>query len=125
MSLIAPVHLSNDKKSGYLTVMATLWKFLALVALMFMPLGMSSAQAAPSHDATAGMPMEHCPDQGSDQDGKSPQASCTMACAAALPAVDAPTDETPPFHTQCGSPSVVAALHGLHPDIATPPPKRS
>ena len=125
MSLIAPVHLSNDKKSGYLTVMATLWKFLALVALMFMPLGMSTAQAAPNHDAAAEMPVEHCPDQGSGHDGKDRLASCTMACAAALPAVDAPADETLPFHSAPRSPSVVAALHGLHLDIATPPPKRS
>lgn len=125
MSLIVPIPLSRDSKAGYQTVMATLWKLFALVALMFMPLGMSSGQAAPSHEAAAGMPMEHCPDQGSGHDGKDRLANCTMACAAALPAVDAPADETLPFHSDPGSPSVVAALHGLHLDIATPPPKHS
>lgn len=106
--------------------MAFIWKLLALVAVMFMPLGMSSASASvPAHAAMANMPMEHCPDQNSGHHGKGGLQDCTMACAAALPAVDAPSVEPLPFGPESTAATSVKALHGLHPEIATPPPKHS
>ena len=104
--------------------MASVWKLLALVAMLFMPLGMSGAQAAAqAHAPAAGMPAEHCPDQGSDQNGKARMTECTMACAAALPAFDAPAGKQLMFVSNTASTTAVDSLHGLEPEIATPPPK--
>ena len=104
--------------------MASVWKLLALVAMLFMPFGMSSAPAAaPGHAPSASMPAEHCPDQGSSRGSKDRLADCTMACAAALPAVDAPAGEQLLFASGTATTTVVEALQGREPDIATPPPK--
>ena len=104
--------------------MASVWKLLALFAMLFMPLGMSSAPAAaPSHAPSASRPAGHCPDQGSGHGSKDRLADCTMACAAALPAIDAPAGEQLLFVSDTGTTTVVEALKGREPDIATPPPK--
>lgn len=106
--------------------MAFAWKLLALIAVLLMPLGMTGAHAAASHEAArADMPMGHCPDQGSRHDRQNGIAACTMACAAALPAFAASTDDALPSIPVPALSADVPALHGLHPDIATPPPKRA
>jgi hypothetical protein len=105
--------------------MTLVWKLLVLVAVLLMPLGMSGARAAPHHAAMVDMPMGHCPDQGSKHETGGGIAACTMVCAAALPAASPSGDEAPALVPVPASPSAVAALHGLHPDIATPPPKRA
>lgn len=98
---------------------------LALFAVLLMPLGMpATAAPAPSADGHTTMPMQHCPDEGSTH-GKGGFAECTMACSAALPAIEPAGDR--PLLLVC-APSEAAAvriLRGLHPDTVTPPPKRS
>jgi hypothetical protein len=103
-------------------------QFLARLSLiltvLLMPLGMAPAQAvAPSHHAAA-MPMPHCPDQ-QHKPAKGGIAECTMACAAALPAIGAASSK--PFRIVCvpERPAAAQRLDGLHPDTATPPPRRS
>ena len=104
--------------------MTLVWKLLVLVAVLLMPLGMNSARAGtPDHAASVDMPMGHCPDQGSKHESQSGIAACTMACAAALPALGASAGDALALVPTWVLPSAVAALHGLHPDIATPPPK--
>ena len=118
--------LSGDKQPRYGTAMASLWKLLTLLAVLLMPFGMSSAHAtAEHHGPTASMPMEHCPDQGSKPDQKGGIAECTMACASALPAVTPAPGEVMTFTPLVCSARLVETLHGLNPEIATPPPKHS
>ena len=109
-----------------MTMARVLARLILLVAVLLMPLGMSAAAAAmPPHHDMAGMVMGHCPDQAPTQDHKAGFAECTMACAAALPAVEAPDEVAPSLPVEL--PRLVAAhqLHGLHPETATPPPRAS
>jgi hypothetical protein len=99
------------------------WKSLLVVAVLLMPFGMTPAAATAAHHHGASMPMQHCPEQGSNHGAKGAFAECTMACSAALPAAEIVRD-TPPLTISLPTELMVAqALHGLHPDTATPPPK--
>jgi hypothetical protein len=101
-------------------------KLLVLLAVLLMPLGMSAAPAAAAHHTpSASMPMQHCPEQAPSHNSKGGFAECTMACSAALPAVDLPKEEQLPVSCAPIAPTVAQMLDGLHPDTATPPPKRS
>lgn len=104
--------------------MATLCKLLAFIAVLLMPLGMQPAAAAPVRHHAA-MPMQHCPDQPSSHDFKGGMAECTMVCSAALPAVDRAQEGHFVIVCAPSETAVARILHGLHPDTATPPPKRS
>ena len=99
---------------------------LTLVAVLLMPFGMTAAPAAPAaaehHSAAM---MQHCPEQAPKHGGKAGFVECTMACAAALPACDGRGDEPALIASAPETASAVRHLHGLHPDTATPPPKRS
>ena len=103
--------------------MTRLWKLLTLIAVLFMPIGMAPAAAAGAHRSPAAM-MRHCPGKPPSDD-KAGFAECTMACAAALPAVEAP--EAKPLVRPAELPRITASqtLCGLHPETATPPPKLS
>ena len=109
--------------------MSTLSKLLAIVALLLTSLGMtataSAAAAAPHHGAAAAMPMEHCPDEGGKADTKGGVPECAMACSAALPAADLSPPEPLTMVGAAADVLLAPSLHGLHPDTATPPPKRS
>jgi hypothetical protein len=97
-----------------------------LVAVLFVPLGMAVAPASATPAAHhAQMPMEHCPRQAPAHHQKAGFAECTMACAAALPAVDARRDASPTIVCAPEIPATARRLDGLHPDTATPPPKRT
>ena len=100
-------------------------RLLILVATLLMPFGMQPAAAAPSTHDHASMPMQHCPEPGSSHGTKGAFAECTMVCSAALPAADLARDE--PLRIVCAPAEAraVRQLHGIHPDTATPPPKRS
>ena len=100
-------------------------QLLVLVSVLLMPLGMSTARAVATHGATAGMAMDHCPDQGSKQQSTGSFTECTMACAAALPAADLRTGEPAPIERTAMLPAANAKLRGLHPETATPPPRSS
>jgi hypothetical protein len=100
-------------------------KLLLLMAVLLMPLGMTAPAAARQHHgSSATMPMEHCPDEGIP-DAKGGIAQCTMACAAALPAMDASAGEALTIVCTPELPAAVQRLHGVQPDTATPPPKAS
>ena len=101
-------------------------KLVLLIAVLLMPLGMAPA-AGTSHNAKAmaAMPMGHCDQPAPTQGAKHGLAECTMACSAALPAVDAPRDDRPLIVCLPVQPAAAQVLHGLHPETATPPPKRS
>lgn len=101
------------------------WRALLLFAVLLMPLGMAPAVAAPVHHMAAGMPMGHCPEQAPSDERKAGFAECTMACAAALPAVEAPREEALLVTVELPRLPAAPQLHGLHPETATPPPRVS
>lgn len=118
--------LSTTGRSRYSARMASLWKLLMLAALLFMPLGMAPASAvAPHAPEMAGMAMGHCPDPAQGHDRKSGFAECTMACAAALPALEKPQGERLLILCEPAPAYRAQQLNGIHPETATPPPKRS
>lgn len=100
-------------------------KLLILLAVLMTPLGMSAAPAAAQHRASAGMPMQHCPEQAPSHHSKAGFVECAMACSAALPAADLPQDERLLIARPIATPVSASILQGLHPDPATPPPKVS
>ena len=104
---------------------ARIANLLVLIAVLLMPMGMQPAAAAPVVHHASAMPTQHCPDQPSKHDGKGTLAECTMVCSSALPAADLPRPQ--PLLLAC-SPEIsglTEILRGLHPETATPPPKRS
>ena len=103
--------------------MARLLSLLALIAVLLMPLGMTPASA--HHQPAAGMAMPHCPEQAPKHDSKGAFAECTMACSAALPAAELQQEQHLPIACAPAPPAVAQILRGLHPETATPPPKRS
>ncbi|MGN6057296.1 MAG: hypothetical protein ACTHOI_01755 [Sphingomicrobium sp.] len=101
-------------------------RIVLLVAVLLMPFGMTpSAASEPHHAMAAGVPMEHCPDRAPGRVTKGGVAQCTMACAAAVPASAASAEEPHLIAADIVVPSLTPDLHGLHPETATPPPKRS
>jgi hypothetical protein len=101
-------------------------EILALIAVLLMPLGMTAAPAAVAHQGrSAGMPMQHCPEQAPRHEKKSGFDECTMACSAALPAADSPQEALMLIASVPNASAATPMLHGVHPDIATPPPKDS
>ena len=97
-------------------------KLLLLISVLLMPLGMTAAAAAVSHDHAATMPMQHCPEQGSHH-SKGAMAECTMACSSALPAIDRIQERPMPYVALFVPAAAVHELRGLHPETATPPPR--
>jgi len=105
--------------------MARMIRLIALLAVLLLPFGMVPAAAADSHQHMASMPMQHCPDPAPNHGPKGAFAECTMACSAALPALDMAPEETLPSDRTSDPVTVAHVLHGLHPETATPPPKAS
>jgi hypothetical protein len=98
-------------------------KLLALLAVLLMPFGMTPVAAAKSPHHSATMPMQHCPEQAPDHGSKGGFVECTMACSAALPALDSAPQQSLPPERNLTPVAVAHILHGLHPETATPPPK--
>ena len=102
-------------------------KLLVLFAVLLMPLGLTPVNATSQHDhpaATSSMPMQHCPDPVPQRE-KPGIAVCAMACAAALPAAGGAVSDRAIIVCAPQLPSAAQLLNGLHPETATPPPKRS
>ena len=99
-------------------------RLVLIFAVLLMPLGMAPAAAA-HHDMSAAMPMEHCPDQAPNHHSKGGIADCTMACAAALPAIAAPPADRSFVAREPVAAVSADPLHGLHPETETPPPRRA
>ena len=101
-------------------------KLLVLLAVLIMPASMSMAGTSASvhsHDAAAA--SEHCPDSAPAADLEPGISPCNMACANALPAIDAPVAAEVAAPNCPLAVSEISPLDGLHPDIATPPPRLS
>jgi len=103
--------------------MTIVGRLLVLFAVLLMPLGMQPASTANHHATMVGMAMQDCPDQSSKHHENDGLATCSMACASALPAQELVRDETPVRRPQLVIPMANHALHGTQPEIATPPPK--
>ena len=119
------VTVAHWRGEPYLRAMFRLvWKLAALFALLLMPLGMAAPAASPAHRPASAVAMEHCPDMPS-KDGKSVPSACVANCAAALPAAS----PAPPEPALLGRSHVervdFETPSGLHPETATPPPRRS
>lgn len=106
--------------------MATLWKLIALIALLMTPLAMimPAAAAVPQH-STGATSMEHCADAGDKADPKGEVPDCAMACSAALPAADLVQPHSLPIMCTPAASPLAQLLRGIHPETATPPPKRT
>jgi len=100
-------------------------KLLVLLAVLLMPLGMSATPAAAHQSSSASMPMNHCPEPAPSHHSKAGFVECTMACSAALPAVDIPQEQHALVANLPVERAAAQMLQGLHPDTATPPPKAS
>lgn len=100
------------------------WKLLTLIAVLLLPLGMTTPAAATQRHA-ASMPNQGCPDHAPNHGSKAAFAECTMACSAALPAADLGGNE--PLIVLCEpvQSETATKLHGLQPETETPPPKSS
>ncbi len=99
-------------------------RFLLLLAVLLMPLGMTPAAAdSGGHHTATVMPMGQCDQQGRGRTQAAGFHACTMACSAALPAVDLSQEEGTPIARDAPEPRAASILHGLHPDTTTPPPK--
>ena len=105
-------------------VPAVIARLLLLLSVLLMPLGMAAAPAAAKAAGAASMPMQHCPEQN-DGHNKGTFTECTMACSAALPAMEIAQGEPVVIALIARTYGLAESLHGLHPDTATPPPKRS
>ena len=103
---------------------AVILRLLTLVALVLLPFGMGTANAAPAHHAPMASTAGHCDEQGSQpHEQPSDQAiDCAMACSM-MATTEAGLDE-PDFHVRRTPVRPLAERGtGLHPDTATPPPK--
>ena len=105
--------------------MRAVLKLLTLLAVLLLPFGMTPAAATVTNHQMASMPMSHCPEQGSGHQPKTAFAVCTMACSAALPALDRCEAQPLSIARERVRPALAQHLSDLHPDIATPPPKDS
>ena len=104
---------------------AAMFRLLALIALVLMPIGMAGAPAAAStmpadHARAAG----HCDQQSRSDEAPAVSMDCTAMCTA-IPARE-PATQAPLF--QRPAPRAIAfafAFEGIVPETATPPPKVS
>lgn len=101
-----------------------LFSLLALLALLAAPLGMRGGAAmAMPHDSAAA--AGHCDGMTPNQEsGDTASVNCVMACAA-LPAVapDSPAEVALAADTPAAA--LLVSLHGMRPEAATPPPRKS
>jgi hypothetical protein len=99
---------------------AAISRFVLLVALALMPMGMASAPAAVPVAAAAG----HCDEHQQPADAPT---KVDMHCAtcAALPAIQVPVGDPELRPALPRFAAVSSALSDTQPEIATPPPKLS
>jgi hypothetical protein len=111
---------------------ASLWRFLAALALVLMPLGMiSTTHAAGMGHSAAAASSSHCDEMSGKPDSHHPpgqqpdrMADCAIACSAlpSLAAIVPPPELAPALRQPL---ALSASVHGLHPEAATPPPRAS
>ena len=120
---MSPVIASQSSRTYFALMSSLVMRLLTLVALVLMPFGMGAASAVPAGQAPA---AAHCEDQGSQPaEHPSDQAvDCAMACSM-VAAAEARSGEAVPNHRLPSDRLLARRGTGLHPDTATPPPKRS
>jgi len=103
---------------------ASLWKVLAVLAVLLMPFGMAAAPAA-AHAMPTAKTADHCGENQPQpaQQGKA-QADCSIACAATLPVHPHASIPLPQVGSTASS-APMPPLAGLVMELATPPPRRS
>lgn len=112
--------------ASYLAAMASvMFRLLALIALVVMPIGMGSAPAlaVPGHHAMMRAGSGHCEEE---QDRHEAPAQKQMDCTAACTALPAPATAalTPALEPAAARTIGVEAIFAsIEPEIATPPPK--
>jgi hypothetical protein len=101
-------------------------RIFLLLSVLTMPLGMAPAATAQTETSAHAMPMGHCDQQRqSRHDMKGGLADCTMACSAALPAVETAREGPVLIASSPVRPIAAQVLRGLTPDTADPPPRRT
>ena len=122
MSVIA----ATGSRSYGATMAAAVFRLLALVALVLMPLGMTgkpaSAQSMPTDHAA--MTMGHCDDQPAKDNAPTPSKMDCKAMCTALPAANAPMPSPAMKPVVVRTTAVASPFAGIEPEIATPPPRR-
>jgi len=97
--------------------MARFIRLFTLLAVLLMPLAM--APPVQAHSSAAA----HCSDQMPKPDSKHQATECAMPCSAALPATMTPTIQHAAIAAVATEVPSLPVLHGIHSDIATPPPR--
>ena len=138
--------IAPDPGRTYFPLMplAFILRFLAIIALVLMPIGMvpgnhamaashHAQAAAPHHPASAQALATHCADMAEVRDGDrhhapAPQqpdrsAECAIACSA-LPSV-AGIIVAPDMTPAIVHPLALASRNGLSPEATTPPPRKA
>lgn len=102
---------------------SVVFRFLALIALLFMPMSMGN-MAATAHTTAAGNAESHCQDHQKPAE-KSPKMDMHCASCSALPAVETLADASDLRPSSPREVFVTDKIAGNEPEIATPPPKLS
>ena len=102
-------------------------RFLALVALILMPLSMGAApamaEAAPAAETHATADGRHCDGQSEPDNSPEPRLGCSAMCTA-IAAAEAPLFAPMLKPVAPRSSAIVVPFSGVEPEIATPPPRR-
>lgn len=101
-------------------------RLLTLVALVLMPFGMGAASAVPAYHASVTATAGHCDEPAGQPVKQSPDQAidCAMACSM-LATTEARLDDRARSLRVPNARPLADRDAGLHPDTATPPPKRS
>ena len=116
--------IASQSSGSYFERMSLMvMRLLTLVALVLMPFGMGAASAAPAGQSPA---ASHCEDQGRQPVERSSDEAidCAMSCSMVATA-ELRTGEAVHDHRLPADRPLPHRGTGLHPDTATPPPKRS
>ena len=120
---MTPVIASQGARAYLGAMAATLFRLLALLAVLLMPAGMATAPAA-AHAPAAASAASHC--SGDEEQQKQDPATAMdmncMACAALPASSDRPAAEVS-LPTAPRRLELAFDRDGIVPEIATPPPK--
>jgi len=101
---------------------AALWKLIAAVALVWMPIGMSPASAAAISQSAPAAMADHCTGADAAPHGKVTHSADCTGCVA-VPALPAGVDEPADAPAAADYAPFLQTRIGLHAETSTPPPK--
>lgn len=118
------LHLAAQRKRSRVTGMTVVMKALTLVALLLMPVGMSSPAAAAQHAPVRAMAMmEHCHGQAQEEEAPASAMDCSAMCTAFLAGVAAMPASAPGPLLRCTL-QREKIFTGIEPELTTPPPRQ-